>query len=326
MAVVRALPFATNDNALSAKVTGRGKNVHMRSDETWDAYSDATEPFTLEFELASEATALIACLPPGAATENLIELIVTRRSVDSRERQTVCRLELGTSTVALEFDPDHFMGRVDLEFTARLAETLAPVSGFAHLKGSTLARLPLATIWFDEPPTFSGDTLEIRWEDFDEDPTLVDGHIFAVRLEEKPVILLNSAVPSLHPILTSKGTHGASARIRDAVFSQVVHQAWSSILSHCFLEVLRHGDEDPATVLDEIEPWQGQVIRAWAREFVISESEDEAAAMALIERLREAGSEVVLHSMPEAIQSRCRTMNSFHGMIKDYSQLGGATA
>ena len=258
--------------------------------------------------------------------DEVVELVVTLAGVQSRQRRELGRLQPGAHDIDLRLDPNEYVGRVDLSVSARLKQDIPADVGFAHLKASRLSEAHIASVWFTEPPQALGDALEIRWENFDEDGDLIDGQLFTLRMEDRPVIILNSAIPSAYDILSSKGTHGAAARIRDAVFAQIVHQAWSSILAHCLLEVARHEENEPAeTVLAELEEWQAQVVRAWALEFIPSESNEESAALALIDEARSVGSLALLHRLPEAIQSKCLTISGYEGLIKEFDKFQGAS-
>jgi hypothetical protein len=197
------------------------------------------------------------------------------------------------------------------------------VDGYAHLAGSVLAEVPVAALWFDEPPTPTGTGIETRWVDFREDDGLPDGNLFALRLEERPVILLNSGIPAAYAVLSAKGTHGAAARIRDAVFVQIIHQVWSSLLGQCFLDVLRVGPEDPDTTLERLNGWEAQVIGSWALDFIPAEQDRETATRILVQRILTSGSNVLLELMPDVIQMRMDTVKGFQGLVRESRRFDG---
>lgn len=320
MSALKVFPFRTANDALSFELGSLPSDVHSRTDDTLDAYSDVTEPFTLDFVVDPDAEALGACLPPGIES-GALELCVATRSILSRSRSEVWKGQPIANSIAVQFDPADYMGRVDVILVARLKASLEPIEGHAHLKGSVVAFQTMATLWFDEPPAFSGDALDILWRDFDEDDQLTDGHLFAVGLEGRPVIYLNEAesMSPLRSVLMSKGTHGAMARTRDAVFAQIVHQAWTSILGHCFMQVQRHGDDDAQTVLDEVDQWIALVLREWAPAFVDGVADPDDAVLALIDRLREDGNDFLLVGAPAAIQRKCDTMKGFWGLANEFA-------
>ncbi|KRE41115.1 hypothetical protein [Knoellia sp. Soil729] len=320
----RAFPYATDNLAVVGVAKLLNSDVLERSDGTWDAYSESVACVRFALRIESQIDRLADCLPPGADVECTLELVVSLEGVHSRQRRNLYTLDVGSHDLEIELDPAEYLGRVDLAISARLKTDLPAQPGFAHLRASRVSQVSLPSIWFSEPPTSVGDALEVRWENFDEDGDLVDGQLFAVRLEERPVILLNSEIPKAYDILGSKGTWGSAARIRDAIYGQIVHQAWSSIIAHCILEITRHDEADaPETVLAELDEWQAQVIRAWASEFVPGEPDPEAAAVTLIEHCRETGSLVLLHQLPEVIQRRCSTIDGFNGLIKESHRFDG---
>lgn len=323
----RAFPYATDNSALTCEALPLSAEVAERTDGTWDAFSRDVDHVRFTLAVKTDVDRLAACLPPGTEVDRVLELVVSLEGIHSRQRRDLYTLDIGSHDLQVELDPAEYLGRVDLNVFARLRTGLEAQAGFAHLESSQVARAPLPSIWFSEPPHSAGDALEVRWENFDEDGDLVDGQLFAIRLEERPVILLNSEIPKAYDILGSKGTWGAAARIRDAIYGQIVHQAWSSILSHCFMEIARHDEDDaPETVLAELDEWQAQVIRAWAPEFVVGENDTEAAAIALIDQCRETGTLMLLHQLPEAIQKKCATIDGFNGLIKESHRFEGTNA
>lgn len=322
MSLLRAMPFKTADGALKATIEKLPTDVHRRTDDTLDAYSDVNSPFILEVTVNPDLDELAACLPSGAKAEKEIEVCLATRSVSSRTREEVVTGDLGPATLALELNPAQHMGRVDVYLVARLRTELPPTLGFAHLKSSALSSQLVTSVWFDEPPTFSGDSIEIIWRDFDEDPLLEDGHIFAIGLKERPVIYLNEAqsVSPLRSALENKGTHGPLARIRDSVFQQIIHQAWTSILGHCFIEILRHEDDDAESVIESLDEWIAVVLRDWALSLVPDEADADTATLALIERIRESGNDFILTEVPAAIQRKFDTTKGFRGLVREFNQ------
>jgi hypothetical protein len=322
MSLLRAMPFMTADHALNASVDALPAGVHHRTDDTLDAYSDVEGPFDLTIALNPDLDALAACIPSGANLEDAVELCLSVRSVSSRKRAEVAAGAPRADTLTLQLDPEQYMGRVDVHLVARLREAIDPTPGFAHLKSSTLASQLVTSLWFDEPQNFSGDSLDIVWRDFDDDPHLEDGHLFAIGLGERPVIYLNEAksVSPLRSVLENKGTHGALARTRDSVFQQIIHQSWTSIVGHCFLEILRHGDDPADSVLDSLDDWMQTVIRDWALTLVPEETDIDAATLAVVDRVRESGNDFLLVELPAAIQRRFNTMKAFHGLIREFNK------
>ena len=153
--------------------------------------------------------------------------------------------------------------------------------------------------------------------DFREDPGLPDENLFALRLQERPVILLNSGIPFAFGILNSRGTHGAAARIRDAVYAQIVHQVWTSLIGHCFSSVLRVAAEDPSTTLDRLAEWESQVVLDWAVAFYPGEADNAAAVSDLIDELLTSGNTLLIERVADVIQSRMDTVRGFQGLVRE---------
>ena len=323
MSFARALPFRSDQSSLAVSIVKTSDSLTLRTDGTFDAFSNVhSDLITLDVDLNVDTAKLQRCLPSGLSVDDAVELVAIEDSIGSRRRIVLDRYDPSDQQLSFDLDPDLHAGKVELSVTAVLRKDIPAAPGFAHLGGSTLAAAEVATVWFDEPETPAGDTLEIRWADFTKDDALPDEHLFAVRMEERPVILLNSAIGYAHEILNSKGTHGAAARIRDATFATIIHQCWSAILYQAFSDVIRLGDVDPSTVMDELGTWQGQVIQGFARDFIPGESDTAAATERLVEQLQESGVELVLHATPDVLQRRFHTARGFSGLVAETDKFG----
>jgi hypothetical protein len=323
MSTLRAFPYRTAPEALSLQLECLSTNVSERTDGTWDLYNEEPSEARFSLKIFLDAEALQPTLLPGESVEEAARLVIIGRGISSRRRSLLASVPVGVEELQLEFDCSEFTGRFDL--TAYIVrDTGCPaVDGYAHLAGSVLAEVPLAALWFDEPSAPTGTGIETRWVDFREDDSLPDGNLFALRLEERPVILLNSGIPAAYAVLASKGTHGAAARIRDAVFAQIIHQVWSSLLGHCFLDVLRVGPEDPDTALERLNSWEAQVVEDWALDFVPAEQDRDTATRILVQRILTSGSNVLLELMPDVIQTRIDTLKGFQGLVKESHRFDG---
>jgi hypothetical protein len=323
MSILRAFPFRTAPEALSLQLECLSLGVSERTDGTWDLYSEEPQQARFSLKVTLDSEALQRTLPPGELVEDAVRLVVVGRGISSRRRAVLASAPIGAEELQLEFGCSQFTGRFDLTGFIIRDRGCRAVDGYAHLAGSVLAEVPVAALWFDEPPTPTGTGIETRWVDFREDDSLPDGNLFALRLEERPVILLNSGIPAAYAVLSSKGTHGAAARIRDAVFAQIIHQVWSSLIGHCFLDVLRVGPEDPDTALERLNSWEAQVIEDWALDFVPVEQDRVAATRILVQRILTSGSNVLLELMPDVIQTRIDTLKGFQGLVKESHRFDG---
>jgi hypothetical protein len=322
MSTLRAYPFRTATEALSVQLMCLSTDVNERMDGTWDLFTERPRQVRFAVKVFLNTVALQPALPPGESAE-ATRLVVIGRGITSRRRSLLASGPIGLEELQLELDCSEYTGRFDLTVFIVRDKACPAVDGYAHLAGSVLAEVPLAVLWFDEPPTPTGTGIETRWVDFRDDDGLPDGNLFALRLEERPVILLNNGIPAAYAVLSSKGTHGAAARIRDAIFAQIVHQVWSSLLGHCFLDVLRVGPEDPETALDRLSSWEAQVVEDWALDFVPAEQDREAATRLLVQRLLTSGSTVVLEMLPDVIQTRLDTVKGFQGLVRESRRFDG---
>ncbi len=323
MSTLHAFPFRTAQEALRLTLERLSTDVSQRTDGTWDLYSERPRKVRFSLKIFIDVAALQPAVLPDESVEEVARLVVVGRSISSRRRSALASAPIGVEELELEFDCSEFTGRFDLTAFIVRSKACRAVDGYAHLSGSALAEVPVGALWFDTPPTPTGTGIETRWVDFREDDNLPDGNLFAVRLEERPVILLNSGIPAAYAVLSSKGTHGAAARIRDAVFAQIIHQVWSSLLGQSFLDVLRVGPEDPDTTLERLISWEAQVIEDWALDFVPSEQDRSTATRILVQKILTSGSNVLLELMPDVIQTRIDTLRGFQGLVRESHRFEG---
>lgn len=318
MSVLRAFPYRTADAALRAELVAVDESVSARSDGTWEAYSTGVEAARMQIRWSVDMSALEGVLPEGEAVAEQAEGLVVVRSKLSRRREVVARVDLqAPKPVELHLAVDDHTGEVGVEFQIVRSRRRREAPGFADLLGAVLAQQHAGSLWFDEPKAPTGRSIDITWTDFNESPTLPDQNLFALRLADRPMIYLNSGIPLAYEILNSKGTHGAAARIRDAVFSQVVHQVWTSLLGHCFMSVLRVAHEDPSSTLDRLATWESEVLQEWAPHFKISEPDTDSAVRALISDLLTTGSTLLIEAVGDVVQSRMETVKGFNGLVRE---------
>lgn len=323
MSTLRAFPYRTANDALQVSLSTQDRSIVERSDGSLDLFTefDGTARFTLEAKI--DEAVLLPTIPEGTSTAEELRLLVIGRSVASRLRSVLLMAPARSLTTTLSMESENFRGKVELSVViVRARESVEELAGLAHRAGAVIAEAPLAALWFDEPPVESGNAIDIQWVDFREQDRLPDGHLFAVRLEDAPAIFLNTAIPHAHSILTSKGTHGAKARIRDAVFAQIVHQVWSGILAHCFLELAAQVADDPEERLDGLAEWERQVLRDWAMYFHPGEESITTASRRLVEQVVENDGYLALERMTDVIQTRIDALKPFNGLVKDAHLFG----
>lgn len=324
MSTLRAFPFRTADESLAAELRHVAGQAVKRSDGSWDLYTNDEPKVRFCVHSTIGLDQLEATLPQGETAVRDCSLVVLARGVASRRREIIARRSVGAGG-EFEFDisrNDH-CGRLDLLAAVVRNNGRREVDGFADSAGAILAQTDLPSLWFDEPRAPTGSAIEITWVDFTKDGTLPDKNMFALRLNERPLILLNSGIPFAYTILASKGTHGAAARIRDAIFAQIVHQVWTSLLAQCFMSVLRVGQEEPATTLERVSEWESQVLTDWAPGFYPSESDANAAVNVLIEELLTSGSTLLVERVADVIQTRMETIRGFNGLVRESDRFSG---
>ncbi|MDF2092596.1 hypothetical protein P0Y31_09590 [Knoellia sp. 3-2P3] len=324
MSTLRALPYRTADDALQVSLRTEDTSIVERSDESLDLYTEfsGTARFTLEAKI--DEAGLLPTIPEGTEAADELQFVVVTRSVSSRTRSVLLTAPAQSVTTTLSMDSSAYRGKVELSaLIVRAAESVGQATaGLAHRAGAVVAEASLATLWFDEPPVESGNAIDIQWVDFREQDRLPDDHLFAVRMEEAPAIFLNTAIPHAHSVLTSRGTHGAKARIRDAVFAQIVHQVWSGILAHCFLEAAAVIADDPEERLAGLADWERQVLTDWALYFHPGEQSTTTATRRLMEQITENDGLLALERMTDVIQARIDALKPFNGLVKDAHLFG----
>ena len=178
--------------------------------------------------------------------------------------------------------------------------------------GARLGKSEPVRIHFDEPSAAPGNSLEIEWTQFAEDPRTPnqENHIFA--LDENaatPKILLNSNIERLFDILNSPASSGHTAAVREAIFAQIAHQVWTSLITSALLaadqskaDFIKQGDPfDAESILGNMVDWQQRVLKGWATELV-EERDPQHALEILMEQVGDETESVLISQIPVAIQ------------------------
>lgn len=264
----------------------------------------------------------------------LLGLMVRVTSVSSRVRRSVPAPNGQFShTFEIDIPIGELRGELTVDVVLVLRSDVEEVPGRACAVGSVVAESRPWTVVIDQREAPPGRGIRIEWTSF-ADPTnadLPEAQLFAVRLEGEPVLLLNRDIDNAYEVLESRGTHGAKARIRDAIFHQIVNQVWTSLIgtawSH-FVAACAEDNLDGVEILDELTAWQREVIVDWAPLLVPDVNGDrEQAVLEMISMARDAGSsgQFLVHRVPAAIQERFRTVRSFEGLVREAQLFGGAS-
>jgi len=183
-------------------------------------------------------------------------------------------------------------------------------------------------VLFDEPHHPPGGKLPVRWEDFSRSDSRwrrehADSLFALDSSEDPPVIQLNSGIPQAYSVLQSHGTRGMKARIRDATYSTIVHQVWSSLLAIALAElagtVVWPEEEhlDPEERLGRMGGWQQSIVRDWSI-YLYPDRDPEAALEEVVSAADDARKMTdVMSRLPNAIQKRLRTGRGFEGLVRE---------
>lgn len=327
-------PYSTSPDGISLSIipgppaTANGLSV--------DAWSDEPDLTKLALTIRISLDKIKRLLPTDESVDSL-RAWVRISSTSSRQRQRHPISLIETQDASLELRRDDWTGSVTISCVITRHDSRAPSEGLAADRGAVLAWSDDWVIHFDPPViTGLGTTFPVQWINFKESDEFlsVQDHLFVLREEGEeglPEIVLNSGFVGAHPILTSKGTRGRNARIRDSVFSQIGHQAWTSVLGSIVIELGATADElmDPSG-WDDLRPetaeWKASVVDDWAP-FLFPEVDRAAAA----DRVAAAAisknfSDILIARIPSAIQRRLKTYRSFTGMVDDIKTPPGGSA
>lgn len=300
MAAVTLLPYFNLGEVIETKLGCDSPGVVVVNDSVRYSDGGAKTPFSLDITCKLTDAEMELVRADGHHPRLVLQMI----SVSSRERRMVPPGEGDDPLEAkfsIEFDPARHFGTVELF-------PMLVNGRFQTADPSTFGRLlgwgPKIVVEIDEAQRPLGNGLPVRWHSFEADDSLPDEHLFHVRMEELPTILLNSDISGLEDVLSSNGTHGRKARIRDSVFALIVHQVWTSLISECLFELELSRREQPEMTLEEhSEPmvdWKRSVIRDWIPQLLELEGMDDTLP-------EELSASVISERLPAMIQRRFRT-------------------
>ena len=329
MATAHFYPHRVSTKALTLRLAQVPPGTSVRPDGTIDAYSNEPQRVQLEMELTVDVGELDSTIPESGGLENTIDVLLVSRGVAGRSRRAVkLPSPFETKTYGLTLDRADWAGEVEMLTVAVRSRPGRGDSRFGRDRGAILAESETIRVQFDEPPVPPGSNMEVEWVDFRDDPGLDDAHLYAIRPvpNKPPKILLNSSFNGAYPVLTSRGRRGAKYRIKQATFSQIVHQGWSSILSDLCNQLrsaiqVATSDDEPPTVdeaLSGLADWQGNVLHDWATHLYPEAGDRETALESLVDAVSQGESQdLLIIRMPGAIQARFMTYKSFEGLVRE---------
>lgn len=320
MTVSRFYPYQTAPEGVALRVASSDPTTASADDGSLRATDQELDELILELELSVSDATYEKVLPPSASPIEDTNLVVIARSTESRRREAYQVGDDGSVVLALK--RNEWVGLVELFGALVRSRDASDSTGFAMHRGALIAWSDVVSLRFDEPPDRRGDNLPVTWIKFSERPDLRSNleHLFAVDPGNPPELLLNSDVDQLSEVLDNKGTHGVKPRIRDAVFMQIAHQVWTSLLSTALASMEDQAAPAMATgeeVLEELAPWEAAVIRRWASDLFPGQDAESLLDVVLEEVTGPNVSELHLVRIPRAVQKKMETYKSFDGLVKD---------
>ena len=327
MSVVRLYPYRVSARPTVLRV-GRPGEPQRPAPITIGAENDDVV-LELEVRLPDDAGSLV----PAGVGSDILRPIVRVSSRDSQSREPVSlEPDDGRWTGTVKLARHRWFGRVELEAVVVLDRDIERVAGHASVAGSVVARSDAVTVVFDElRSTAQGRTLTVEWISFSDGNEWVRTHadqLFALQPSDPPILWLNTDVPGSYALLSARGTRGPRARLRDAVFVQIAHQVWTSLLTVAFT---RLGDtaaasgavSEPADLLADLSGWYGEALEEWLSDLYLGDPL-ETAVDRLVDDVRSPLSdELLLQRVPSAVQRFVGSAPKFAGMLKEQRLLHG---
>ena len=299
MTKIEAMPYKSLGQSIVVTAATDDADLHVNGLSFLFDGPVRNRPLVVEVRCSIDPDQVGLLLSPGDAS-----LVLRSTSASSRTRQLI---EPTSETSPFErvftctFDLTSVRGSIELEPLLVLSRNLPPSPGNAHVKGSVLATGEAVIVVIDptDPPV--GPSLPIEWRSFEEEPMFPDENLFHLESDPDPKLFLNSDIDGLHSVLMSKGTHGRDARIRDAVFAQIVLQVWTSLFAEAFRALRADAAASPDAPVEELlgglDPWKRQVLEDWSRQLTPGDDP--------VKQLLDADdTELLTTKLPAALQSR----------------------
>jgi hypothetical protein len=131
----------------------------------------------------------------------------------------------------IEIDRDEVFKSVTLFAQLVLFQNLVPESEYAYKKGSIMANSDIIVLHCDEPDIRPGGSLNCKWQLFPDEYCQALYYLdTGVQNGTAPTLYFNSFHKDLQPVIDFKGTRGAKAKLRDAIFSHIAYDVWMDFL------------------------------------------------------------------------------------------------
>ena len=328
MSQLALFPYAFAQGALTVTCEVEGVDAESRPGGALLLLDDVpvTSDLNLTLRVGIAPGTLDRVLPPDELGVPPVRVAAVIRSIPSRLRRIV---DL-TEDPATGFNAAIAISRASLHQSFAVSPVLMRTvarerrDGFGGHAGALLADGDPVEVLLEEPATPPGGYLDVEFEDFRESGNALRRSWSRVLVAidvagEFPKLWLNSGIPNLQEVLTTRARRGAKARIRDATYQSISSQVWTSLL-FASLESLSSSLEDEVqdrAALDELTEWQKRVVHFWAPKLYPNLSDRDQA---LDEICRSAASGAGLRELHElaapAIQDWTGAKSSFDGLTR----------
>lgn len=279
---------------------------------------------TVDRELVQEV------VPDSERDEPHLDVVASLVSNSSRFRRAyTAEWSPDRTAVSLPIEMDDVRGDIDVSVvvTRRTDVTTEDPTRATH-RGAVVAVAPRFVIEVDEPARRGVDTLDVRWEGFEEStiPWLQHhaGDHFALVSKGQaspPALYLNSDISRLGAVLDSTSTTGSRARVRDAVYSIIAHQTWTSMVSAALCELkdtVTEADADTVEEALQILPlWMAHLLRDWAPTLYPDETRGEALTELWEAVVAGQWEDLVVDRLPNAVSTRTRSGDAVERLIRE---------
>jgi hypothetical protein len=319
-----ALSLEIAEVRIDRRVATRCVDREHRAVALHEARDWATAQVTVMCSGTPELAAALLPDPEGASPEWRCHLLALCSATRLRQAVALEGSSHGPWSGTLALARYEVFGPVRIESVlSRGADARQRPTGRAFRMGARLATSARWTVQADEPRAAPGRYLSVRWEDFASSaiPALRDhaDQVFFLEVSigaQAPVLWLNSGIEELQAVLDSKGTHGACAAVRNALFDSIAQPVWMSLLMAAVEAIDEQFDEatDPAEA-PLGEGWHVAVLES--RGSVIYRDLDERdAAHRLAKELRDPGArEKLIPRLSAAVQRQVDLAKSTRGLL-----------
>jgi hypothetical protein len=202
------------------------RTVLLRTMESWTSA-------TVSVVATVPVERLLALFPEDERENPPCAMLIAVRCDATRWREGFTLAPTTSGTWGGNFQLDHRRIRGHVQVTAYLVRTqsrvaIAPFASTAHVR---IADSASWTISVDREATPPGGYLNVQWDDFaNSDSSTRKNHpalLYHLDLEgSTPVLWLNEGIAGLKDVLSSEGTRGRVAAVRDVVFSLIANTVW----------------------------------------------------------------------------------------------------